>query len=131
MESDPITKLKSGRFEVKASPELPGWMQATRDGCAVLFRQTDDGQVEMFRSAGLLRQGRIFRVLDKGYQKFLTDDREEIPATASYLQQINSFYQDFKESLGFPVKFNEALGALTALTNLDMVERPIISVKRK
>jgi hypothetical protein len=124
---DAVANLKAAEFEIAPSASASSWMQATRGGVAVLFRKTGDNHVEMFRSPGLLRQGKIFRVLDKGYQKFLTDDQREIPATAEYLQQINSFYQDFKEAIGVPVLFNESLGALTALTHLDVVERPTLA----
>jgi hypothetical protein len=128
---DPIAKLREAGFEVNASSESAGWMQATRNGCAIMFRQRADHGVETSRSAGLLRHGRIFRVLDKGFQKFLTDDRQEVPALASDLNRINFFDQGFKEAIGLPVKFNEALGALTALTNLDRVERPILAGAEK
>lgn len=128
---DPLERLKAAGFEIGPSAESTSWMQATQNGCAVLFCKTADGRVEMYRSPGLLRQGKIFRVLDKGYQKFLTDDQREIPATAESLEQINDFYQDFKIAVGMPVLFGEALGALTAVTDLDTVERPVISAGRK
>lgn len=129
--NDAISNLRAAGFEVNSISENSGWMRATQGGCAVLFGITAGGQIEMFRSPGLLRQGTIFRVLDKGYQKFLTDDQAEIPATAPFLEQINDFYQDFKEAIGAPVFFNEALGALTAVTRLDSVERPTVSAIKK
>lgn len=122
---DPISKLKVAGFEISAAPEASGWSRAVKNGGAILFRPASEACVEMLRSAGLWRRGKIFRVLDKGFQKFLTDDVREIPATAKDLQQIDSFYQDFKDTVGMPVLFNEALGALTAVTNLDRVERPV------
>lgn len=125
LEADPVAGLKAAGFEVQAAPDRPGWMQATRQGCAVLFRKTGNNRIETYRSAGLIRQGRIFRVLDRGFQKFLSDDQREIPATAAALEEISSFHQDFKDAVGLPVLFNEALGALTAFTNLDRVERKI------
>jgi hypothetical protein len=126
-QTDPISLLKAAGFEIRPSSILPSWIQASRGDCAVLFRETLDNRVEMLRSPGLLRNGKIFRVLDKGYQKFLTDDQREIPANASHLEQISSFYQDFKEAIGLPVLFNESLGALTAVTQLDVVERPTLA----
>jgi hypothetical protein len=125
--TDPIARLKAAGLEVRPSSISTSLLQASKGGCAVLFRETLDNRIEMFRSPGLLRQGKIFRLLDKGYQKFLTDDQREIPATAADLDYINSFYQDFKEAVGLPVLFNEALGALTAVTRLDTVERPILA----
>ncbi|MBZ5551595.1 MAG: hypothetical protein LAO21_02665 [Acidobacteriia bacterium] len=125
--TDPISQLKAAGFEVRPSNISPSWMQASRGGCAVFFRETLANRVEMLRSPGLLRNGKIFRVLDKGYQKFLTDDQLEVPATALHLQQINFFYQDFKDAIGLPVLFNESLGALTAVTRLDGVERPVLA----
>jgi hypothetical protein len=100
-------------------------MQTEREGGAVIFR-VNAGRVELFRSAGLLRHGRIFRVLDRGFQKFLSDDSVEIPATAEMLERISNFYQDFKDAAGMPVRFNEALGALTAFTDLDRAEHPTL-----
>ena len=126
-QTDPISQLKAAGFEIRPSSFSPSWMQASRGGCAVLFRETLDNRIEMLRSPGLLRNGKIFRVLDKGYQKFLTDDHREIPAIAAHLEEINSFYQDFKEAIGLPVLFNESLGALTAVTQLDGVERPVLA----
>jgi hypothetical protein len=127
LQADPINRLKAAGFETRPSSISTSFLQATKGGCAILFRETLDNRIEMFRSPGLLRQGKIFRVLDKGYQKFLTDDQREIPATATGLEHINSFYQDFKEAVGLPVLFNESLGALTAVTKLDSVERPTLA----
>jgi hypothetical protein len=129
--NDATSNIRAAGFEVSPAPEKSGWMRATRGGCAVLFGITTGNQIEMFRSPGLLRQGKIFRVLDRGYQKFLTDDQSEIPATAPFLEQINDFYQGFKEAIGAPVFFNESLGALTAVTHLDSVERPMVSANKK
>ncbi|MBZ5537473.1 MAG: hypothetical protein LAO31_16070 [Acidobacteriia bacterium] len=126
-QTDPLSQLKAAGFQVRPSPISPSWMQASREDSAVLFRETLDNRIEMLRSPGLLRNGKIFRLLDKGYQKFLTDDQQEIPATASHLEKINSFYKDFKEAIGLPVLFNESLGALTAVTQLDGVERPVLA----
>ncbi len=125
LKTDPVAILQSAGFEIKNSPDMPGWLLASRAGCGILFRKTGDQQIETFRSAGLLLQGRIFRVLDRGFQKFLSDDQKQIPAAASSLEKITSFHQDFKEAVGMPVLFNEALGALTAFTDLDRVTRPI------
>ena len=127
LQTDPITRLKVAGFDVRPSSFSASFLQATKAGCAVLFRETLDNRIEMFRSPGLLLQGKIYRVLDKGYQKFLSDDQRQFPATAAGLEYINSFYQDFKEAVGLPVLFNESLGALTAMTELDKVERPTLA----
>ncbi|MDD5543090.1 MAG: hypothetical protein PHX83_07935 [Acidobacteriia bacterium] len=119
---DPIQNLKAFGFEI-SSPDPAGWYRAERQGCAILFR-ANAGRVEIFRSAGLVRKGKIFRLLDRGFQKFLSDDSVEIPALADMLEHINDFYQDFKDAVGLPVLFNEALGALTAFTDLDSAEHP-------
>ncbi len=83
---DPVEKLKAAGFSVESASDFPGWTQASRGGCAILFRKTADRQIERFRSAGVVLQGKIFRVLDRGFQKFLSDDQREIPATAGALQ---------------------------------------------
>jgi hypothetical protein len=59
---------------------------------------------------GYMVGGQVATLLDKGFQKFWTNNRVEVPATAASLQAVHRFAEELREVVGEPSLYNESLG---------------------
>ena len=59
---------------------------------------------------GVLVEGEVARLLDRGYQKFIKTSQYEFPATASQLQAIHAFSEELTQLIGAISLYNESLG---------------------
>ena len=59
---------------------------------------------------GVLVQGEVARLVDRGYQKFIKTSKYELPATAAQLQAIHAFSEELKHLAGAITLYNESLG---------------------
>ena len=59
---------------------------------------------------GILLNGQIARVLDRGYQKFLETPKLTIVATADHLRAIHQFTEELDQAIGGLMLYNESLG---------------------
>jgi hypothetical protein len=60
--------------------------------------------------------------VDRGYQKFLTTSRFQLPATADHLRALHQFTEEVREIAGSPVLYNEALGTVSDLYLYDRLQ---------
>jgi hypothetical protein len=65
---------------------------------------------EITSRAGVLLNGQIATLVDKGYQKFLKAGKLEIVATAGHLRSIHLFSQELDDATGATMLYNESLG---------------------
>ena len=72
-------------------------------GCAAEIAAAPDGTTEVLARPGWLLGGKISRLVDRGYQKFLKTPQMEVPATAEHLHAIHEFSEEMKEAAGRPV----------------------------
>jgi hypothetical protein len=119
--NDVLTLLGSQRFDVAPAPE--GSPKATnakssrvfrvsKDGCAAEIAEGSGnaGSVLLVTRPGVVLNGEIAHLLDRGYQKFLKTSHLEIPATADHLRTLHSFTEKFNEAVGATSLYNQALG---------------------
>jgi hypothetical protein len=71
---------------------------------------------------GALIGGRVARLVDRGYQKFLKTADDELPASASQLQVIHRFSEELKQLTGAADLYNEALGTTSDLYQYDRLQ---------
>jgi hypothetical protein len=130
--NDVLTLLGSQRFDVAPAPEgSPAGspvasptavarpsraLRVSKNGCAAEIAEAapsksqDQGPVLLLTRPGLLLNGEISHLLDKGYQKFFHTAHLEIPATADHLRALHSFTEEFNQTTGSVSLYNQSLG---------------------
>jgi hypothetical protein len=68
---------------------------------------------------GVLVRGKVARLLDRGYQKFIKTDQFELPATAPQLQAIHLFTEELNLVTGAMGLYNESLGTTSDIYEYD------------
>jgi hypothetical protein len=138
--NDILTLLGGQRFDVAPAPEgSPAGsppvaarpsraLRVSKYGCAAEIAEApsgkslDQGPVLMVARPGLLLNGEISHLLDKGYQKFFHTSHLEIPATADHLRALHTFTQEFHEAVGAISLYNQSLGTTSDTYLYDRVK---------
>ena len=124
--NDVLAILGSQRFDVAPAQEgakrSSKAFQVRKYGCAAEIAEAPDGTVEILARPGLLLNGEISRLLDRGYQKFFKSSKLEIPATADHLRAVHEFSEELKEAAGATSLYNEALGTTSDVYHYDRVK---------
>lgn len=107
-----IEKLRAHAFDVTPSHEIAGGVLVSKHGVgAVLVAAADKAAPVAYAvHPGVLVEGRVARLLDRGYQKFIQTPQVELPATASQLHAIHRFSEELKQLTGDIDLYNESLG---------------------
>jgi hypothetical protein len=128
--NDVLSMLGSQRFDVAPAQEgakagvkrTTQAFQVRKYGCAAEIAAAPDGSVELLARPGVLLNGEISRLLDRGYQKFLKTSRLEIPATADHLRALHEFSEELKQVTGSMSLYNESLGTTSDVYEYDRVQ---------
>jgi hypothetical protein len=107
-----IEKLRAHAFDVTPSHEIAGGVLVSKHGVgAVLVAAADKAAPVAYAvHPGMLVEGRVARLMDRGYQKFIQTALLELPATASQLHSIHRFSEELKQLTGDIDLYNESLG---------------------
>ncbi len=119
-----LEALRAHSFNVTPSAEVAGGMVVSKHGAgAVLVASAEKEPSAAFVvHPGMLLGGRVARLLDRGYQKFIKTTQFEIPATASQLQAIHLFAEELKQVTGAVDLYNESLGTTSDLYQYDRLK---------
>ena len=124
--NDVLSILGSQRFDVAPAQDgarrTPNAFQVRKYGCAAEIAAASDGTPEILARPGVLLNGEIARLLDRGYQKFFKTSKVEIPATADHLRSLHEFTEELKEAIGGLSLYNESLGTTSDLYVYDRVK---------
>ena len=124
--NDVLSVLGGQRFDVAPAQDgakrLPNAFQVRKYGCAAEIAPAPDGTPEILSRPGILLNGEIARLLDRGYQKFFKTSKLEIPATADHLRSLHEFSEELKEAMGGISLYNESLGTTSDLYHYDRVK---------
>ena len=101
---------------------MPNAFQVRKYGCAAEIAAAPDGTPEILARAGILLNGEIARLLDRGYQKFFRTSKVEVPATADHLRSLHEFTEELKEAIGGLSLYNESLGTTSDVYMYDRVK---------
>jgi len=124
--NDVLSVLGSQRFDVAPAQDgakrTPNAFQVRKYGCAAEIATAADGSPEILARPGILLNGEIARLLDRGYQKFFKTSKLEIPATADHLRSLHEFSEELKDAMGSISLYNESLGTTSDLYHYDRVK---------
>jgi hypothetical protein len=124
--NDVLSVLGSQRFDVAPAQDgakrTPNAFQVRKYGCAAEIAAAPDGTPEILARPGILLNGEIARLLDRGYQKFFKTAKVEIPASADHLRSLHEFSEELKEALGATSLYNESLGTTSDVYEYDRVK---------
>ncbi|MEG9436928.1 hypothetical protein JAO29_12250 [Edaphobacter sp. HDX4] len=124
--NDVLSVLGGQRFDVAPAQDgarrTPNAFQVRKYGCAADIAAAPDGTPEILVRPGILLNGEIARLLDRGYQKFFKTSKLEIPATADHLRSLHEFTEELKEAIGGLSLYNESLGTTSDLYMYDRVK---------
>jgi hypothetical protein len=107
-----LESLRAHGFDGSPSTEAAGGVLVTKYGVgAVLVAAADKAAPVAYAvHPGVLVEGRVARLLDRGHQKFMQTPQFELPATASQLHAIHRFSEELKQLTGDIDLYNESLG---------------------
>jgi hypothetical protein len=106
-----IETLRAHAFHVEPSTEIAGMLVSKHGAGAVLVAAADKAAPVAYAvHPGVLVDGRVARLLDRGHQKFIKTPQLELPATASQLHAIHRFSEELKQLTGDIDLYNESLG---------------------
>lgn len=111
--NDVLSLLGTERFDVAAASQgakTAGACRVSKYGCAAEIAPAADGTVEITSRPGVLLNGQISILLDRGYQKFFSTPKLQIAATADHLRSLHHFTEELKEATGGLMLYNESLG---------------------
>jgi hypothetical protein len=122
-----LSVLGNEKFDVAPAQEganrSAGARRVSKYGVAAEIAPSTDPNslARLLARPGWLLGGEISRLTDRGYQKFLTTSKLEIPATADILRAIHMFSEELKEAVGSLSLYNESLGTTSDLYVYDRV----------
>ncbi len=123
--NDVLATLGAQKFDVSPAGEgaggqrVSGAYRVSKYGCAAEIAPSPragekivppPAAAEIVSRPGILLNGQIARIVDRGYQKFLKTPTLEIVATADHLRAIHQFSEELDEAVGAPMLYNESLG---------------------
>jgi hypothetical protein len=119
-----LDNLRAHLFDVTPFAEVAGGVLVSKHGAAAVLvaAQAEDALVAFAVSPGALVGGKVARLLDRGYQKFIKTPQFELPATASQLQAIHLFTEELKLLTGATSLYNESLGTTSDLYQYDRLK---------
>jgi hypothetical protein len=124
--TEALATLAGHQFDVSSARDGSGAaskaFQVRKYGCAAEIAPAPDGTMMVLARPGWLLGGQISRLLDRGYQKFLSTPRMEIPATADHLRALHEFAEELKQAAGATTLYNESLGTTSDRYMYDRVK---------
>lgn len=116
-----LAALRGYHFDVtspaavaNSSTSLPaGAVQVQKYGCAAVLAAGKATMAGVVVKPGILIDGEIGHVLDKGYQKFIKTVHAERPATADHLRSLHKFSEELRQAIGAVSLYNESMGTVS------------------
>ena len=134
---DVLSTLGSEKFDVAAAGEgangkrPAGAYRVSKYGCAAEIAPAPavdpkitalSASAAIVTRAGVVLNGQIAHILDRGYQKFLKTPKLEIVATADHLRALHKFSAELDEATGAATLYNESLGTTSDSYQYDRVK---------
>jgi hypothetical protein len=111
-----LTALRGYKFDVAAPSGVAtasGAQQVSKYGCAAVIAPGKDKPAVTVVRPGVVINGEIGFILDKGFQKFIKTADAERPATADHLRSLHRFSEELSQAMGGTSLYNESLGTVS------------------
>ncbi len=115
-----IEQLKNAGFTVTERSESSALVG--KNGCGVILERSPSGEPRLAVWPGLLVEGRIAHLLDRGFQKFWQDEGRSVPALAGQLKALHDFSEELNSAIGQTTLYNQALGSVSSRYVYDRME---------
>jgi len=113
-----LETLRRQGFTVE--PAAGEQVRLSKGGCAAVIEPAGEAGARFVEKPGIALGGEIARLLDRGFQKFLsTRSGGERPALAEHLTAIHRFDEELRRSLQLPSLYNESLGTVSERYHYD------------
>ncbi len=128
--NDVLTILGAQKFDVASVAGGSGAYRVAKYGVAAEIAPSAavsekivprPAPAEIVARAGVVLNGQIATLVDKGYQKFLKAGKLEIVATADHLRAIHQFSEELDDATGATMLYNESLGTTSDKYQYDRV----------
>jgi hypothetical protein len=114
-----LETVRAHGFETAPFAGAPDGVMVSKQGVAAVIIPVKDGPAAYWERPGVVIQGEIARLLDRGYQKFMKTSKYEIPATAIQLENIHQFSEELNLLTGGISLYNQALGTTSDVYQYD------------
>ena len=91
-------------------------------GCAAVVEAAGGGKVRFTERPGVVLDGTIARLEDRGYQKFFQVGNQTRPALAEQLRDLHRFIEEMRHVFGVTSLYNESLGTVSNGYHYDRLE---------
>ena len=112
-----MATLRGYGFDVGTAPAVAkpaGAVEITKYGCAAVLAPGGKAiAAAVVVKPGVLVNGEIGHVLDRGYQKFIKTPAAERPATAEHLRALHRFSEELRQAIGAISLYNESMGTVS------------------
>ncbi len=110
-----LAKLRGYNFDVSAPGAVAkpaGAVRIDKYGCGAVVAPGKGAPV-MVVKGGVVIDGEIGHVLDRGYQKFIKTASTVRPATADHLKALHRFNEELRQAIGGISLYNESMGSVS------------------
>ncbi|HEX4007233.1 MAG TPA: hypothetical protein VHX60_13740 [Acidobacteriaceae bacterium] len=118
-----LSELRGLQFDVQPVAGVANQTRIAKYGSALVLEPARNAAgFRMAVRPGPVIGGEIAQLVDRGFQKFFTTSKTELPATADRLQTLHRFVEELKEVAGSVTFYNEALGTVSDAYLYDRVK---------
>src|SRR5580765_387198 len=114
--------LRDNGFDVTDAPGTTARVFLRKYNVSAAIQRTAEDGVKIFAYPGCLIGSEISKLVNRGYQQFLKTSKNEVPATAEQLKNLQMFSEELKEALNLPSLYNESLGTVSESYQYDRIE---------
>jgi hypothetical protein len=126
--------LRAHSFDVQPFAGVGGAVLVSKHGAGAVLAaaETTDvawnadggqaGPAAYVERPGVLLDGEVARLLDRGYQKFIKTSKFELPASAMQLQAVHLFSEELKQLTSEVSLYNESLGTTSDVYEYDRLK---------
>ena len=114
--------LRDHGFDTTDAPGTTARVFLRKYNVSAAIEKTREDGVKIFAYPGCLIGSEISKLVNRGYQQFLKTSKNEVPATAEQLKNLQMFSEELKDALNLPSLYNESLGTVSESYQYDRVE---------
>ena len=118
-----LVSLRAHGFETSPYSGAAGGVLVSKHGVGAVLvaapRGSGEGAAAFAVHPGVMVQGEVTRLVDRGFQKFIKSSQYELPASATQLQAIHAFSEELRQLTGATSLYNEALGTTSDVYRYD------------